>query len=991
MNQRGLTVILCVLALAVTPAVAALSGSAKSGGPAPGPHQTRALAQPISPEDFEARWDDRADAAGASAELPQPVDEIRPGSKILIDIVGFGNTRCTASWIVQGDAGDYFIATAGHCVLPGEAAAPHEIKRSTHEDYQGANVIVCVANCYSEQTNADEAYVSLGDVLFAQYVDRDTDSIGLGYDLAFVEIPARHYDLVNTSLAHWEGPLTAGGSDLPAAGDLALQYGHGTALGDVWLTEGRTGVFDGDTRSRGEDCHHEGDGCTVAYVGAASGGDSGSPIAIGTHDTDEQGVVAEHAIAITTHISGFMYLSPLRANAVWGTHIQQATGITEEVTGHELSFVASNESLPLPAPIAPGDVDVDNPGTGDSLALVWSTPRSTLPLEGYGVHRSAGSSTFEDKMLVHEPGDPGLEDTGLAENTTYCYQIVAIDEQGQTSPPSSEACATAEPLGPPAPAVRADNPGLGGELTLAWSEPEHVRAISHYVVERSVDGASFETIATTESRVLADEGLDGSSTYAYRVQAVDDRGLASAWNTTEPIQPVQDEPEWRQAAHDAQGQAFTGATGAIGEPSPHITGLAGPVTAAPLVADLDDSGQPDVVAIVDAEQRGQQVHLQAHELEGDTLEERWSTPLPATLIVGLESTSGTARAAIADLDEDPAEEVVVYTNYRFGQAGESATEDGAVFVLDGETGGIEAVENGAVGFSTETAPRIGDVTPSPGEEIVILEDGPELTVLGFDGDELVVEATGTVGSGQTHAAPVLADIDPHRPGLEVALGTTDGDDEGGLFVCRPSAGTVDCQQLATVPSGVRGLATATLEPVLTPSLVAHGSATPGLNVRPTAPAGTNVSVETGALVNQPAIGPLGPDGRNAIVSGLADPRPADLANDGDLLAHGPTGDGFARLEHVERAGGIDEAADTVGQAVADIDGDGALDIVAVDTTGTVLAHSPAPEGSGQPLWSLDVEGSVDAPPSLADVDGDGTIEVLVASEDGRIAVIAATN
>ncbi len=77
--------------------------------------------------------------------------------------------------------------------------------------------------------------------------------------------------------------------------------------------------------------------------------------------------------------------------------------------------------------------------------------------------------------------------------------------------------------------------------------------------------------------------------------------------------------------------------------------------------------------------------------------------------------------------------------------------------------------------------------------------------------------------------------------------------------------------------------------------------------------------------------------------------------------------------------------------MADIDGDGALDIVAVDTTGTVLAHSPAPEGSGQPLWSLDVEGSVDAPPSLADIDGDGTIEVLVASEDGRVAVIAATN
>lgn len=79
-----------------------------------------------------------------------------------------------------------------------------------------------------------------------------------------------------------------------------------------------------------------------------------------------------------------------------------------------------------------------------------------------------------------------------------------------------------------------------------------------------------------------------------------------------------------------------------------------------------------------------------------------------------------------------------------------------------------------------------------------------------------------------------------------------------------------------------------------------------------------------------------------------------------------------------------QLGDIQGQvAVADIDGDGVLEIVAADLRGSVAAFRP----NGQEVWERHLGSAISAAPTLGDVDGDGQLEVVVGSYDGRLHVL----
>ena len=77
---------------------------------------------------------------------------------------------------------------------------------------------------------------------------------------------------------------------------------------------------------------------------------------------------------------------------------------------------------------------------------------------------------------------------------------------------------------------------------------------------------------------------------------------------------------------------------------------------------------------------------------------------------------------------------------------------------------------------------------------------------------------------------------------------------------------------------------------------------------------------------------------------------------------------------------------TAAPAVADLDGDGAEDIVAADAKGTVIALS----SKGGLLWRACVPGRVEADscPAIADLDDDGRPEVLVGDVTGALSCLA---
>jgi outer membrane protein assembly factor BamB len=73
-------------------------------------------------------------------------------------------------------------------------------------------------------------------------------------------------------------------------------------------------------------------------------------------------------------------------------------------------------------------------------------------------------------------------------------------------------------------------------------------------------------------------------------------------------------------------------------------------------------------------------------------------------------------------------------------------------------------------------------------------------------------------------------------------------------------------------------------------------------------------------------------------------------------------------------------------AVADINGDGLLEVVATDARGNVAAFT----GSGREVWERHVGSQISSAVTFGDVDGDGYLELAFGSFDGRLHVLRAS-
>src|SRR2546425_5528966 len=133
-------------------------------------------------------------------------------------------------------------------------------------------------------------------------------------------------------------------------------------------------------------------------------------------------------------------------------------------------------------------------------------------------------------------------DAGLAAGTSYTYKVSAFNAVGVSSPSSNTSATTLAVL-PSPPTGFTTTVASSSQINLSWTAPNNGGSpITGYKIERSADGGSTwaTLIANTGSvtTTYSDTGLAHTTTYTYRVSAINSVGTGSPSSTASATTPT---------------------------------------------------------------------------------------------------------------------------------------------------------------------------------------------------------------------------------------------------------------------------------------------------------------------------------------------------------------------------------------------------------------------------------------------------------------------
>jgi len=185
----------------------------------------------------------------------------------------------------------------------------------------------------------------------------------------------------------------------------------------------------------------------------------------------------------------------------------------------------------------PGQVTglTTNVMSDDQINLTW-TASSASDLNHYDVHRATTSGfTPNTGNRIIQPTTNSFNNTGLEPSTTYYYKVAAVDNAGNIGTYSSQASGTTSggDTTPPA-----QTTGLAAsvisdtQINLSWTAST-ATDLNHYDVYRSTTsgftpGTGNRIAQPTTNSYNNTSGLSASTTYYYKVSAVDNAGNIGA-------------------------------------------------------------------------------------------------------------------------------------------------------------------------------------------------------------------------------------------------------------------------------------------------------------------------------------------------------------------------------------------------------------------------------------------------------------------------------
>jgi predicted phage tail protein len=195
---------------------------------------------------------------------------------------------------------------------------------------------------------------------------------------------------------------------------------------------------------------------------------------------------------------------------------------------------------PPALPGVPADLAATALDTG-TIGLTWTASAGVV--DGYGIERSTTPGSGFVAVDTVAAGVTAFQDTGLESGTTYYYRVRARNVSGFSNY-SAVASATTLVAPPPVPGAPTDLTAMAldtATIGLTWTASAGV-VLSYHIERSTTAGSGFAEVDTAAGSVTAfqDTGLEGGTTYHYRIRARNVSGFSdysAEASATTPIPP----------------------------------------------------------------------------------------------------------------------------------------------------------------------------------------------------------------------------------------------------------------------------------------------------------------------------------------------------------------------------------------------------------------------------------------------------------------------
>src|SRR4029079_10454322 len=193
------------------------------------------------------------------------------------------------------------------------------------------------------------------------------------------------------------------------------------------------------------------------------------------------------------------------------------------------TFAPAATTAPDPTPPGAPPALSATAASATQINLSWTAATDNVGVTGYRVERCQGDGCTAFAQIFTLSGTT-FNNTGLTASTSYSYQVRAIDAAGNLGPYSSVASATTlaapDTTAPTAPTGLSAKAAGSAQVDLAWTASTDNVGVTGYQILRCTGSTctTFAQIGTSGVTTFSNTGLAPSTTYRFRVRAVDAAG-----------------------------------------------------------------------------------------------------------------------------------------------------------------------------------------------------------------------------------------------------------------------------------------------------------------------------------------------------------------------------------------------------------------------------------------------------------------------------------